>query len=186
MSSQPAPTQDTTIYCAACGHANPSWRTHCEKCTSRLVAADRAAADTYYIGAPPSASATPRERPGCVTLYAALLFLGAAVVAIAGFVVAARVASSNGNVLLSVGALIAIWIIAALYFLLAQGLWQLKNWARIIIIVFQGLGVVANLLAFLLSVGGSSRAANLGSAVGGLIVGGIILYWFSVHGEYFS
>ncbi len=186
MSSQPAPTQDTTIYCAACGHANPSWRTHCEKCTSRLVAADKPGADTYYIGAPPSASATPRERPGCVTLYAALLFLGAAVMAVAGFVVAARVASSNGNVLLSVGALGALWIIAALYFLLARGLWQLKNWARIIIIVVQGLGVVIDFLLLFLSVGGSLRAGNFVSSLGGLVIGGIILYWFSVHGEYFS
>ncbi len=185
MSSQPAPTQDTTIYCAACGHPNPSWRSHCEKCTSQLVARLDRPADTY-TSMPPSVSAAPRERPGCVTLYAALLFLGAALVAIVGFVVAARVASSSGNVALSLAELAGLWIVAALYFLLARGLWRLKNWARIIIIVIQGLGVVVDFLLLCVSVGGSGNAQNLISSLVGLVTGGIILYWFSAHGEYFS
>lgn len=72
MSSQPTLTEGSTIYCSACGHPNPSWRSECEACKTRLAGPMRAEYSRV------------RERPGCVTAYAILLWIAAALIVLGG------------------------------------------------------------------------------------------------------
>jgi len=73
-------------------------------------------------------------------------------------------------------------VIAALYFVIARGLWLLRNWARIAVIVLQGLGVLGSLF----QIPNSSSGLSLIAAVLGLAIGASILFWFASHGEYWN
>lgn len=163
------------IYCSACGHNNPSWRTECEQCKTVLVSPDRIA------------TAKTRERPGCVTAYAILLGIAAGIFAISGIFGGFLMPDAGlGFTLISL-------VIAGLFFLLVRGLWQLKNWARIIIIVLQSLGILGsliqgcNVLNIATSYGfsGEITGAICGTVIG-LGISGYIIYWFATNGEYFS
>ena len=143
-----------------------------------------------------TAYSRPRERPGCVTVYAVLLGIGAGMIALGGIVGGTGLMSASYGSKLAGQAVMAVAIIlATLYFLLARGLWNLKNWARIIVIVTNALGEMSNLLAVIRGFSGSPleaygyqgvpTAAICGSA-GGLMVGAYVLYWFITHREYFD
>jgi hypothetical protein len=67
--------------------------------------------------------------------------------------------------------------LSGLYLAVAVGLWQLKNWARIAVIVLLGLNMLL-LIGLLFS--------GLFPAVIGLVIGGYCVYWFAAHGEYFK
>lgn len=149
-------TQDG-IYCSVCGHLNPSWRSECEKCRAKLSKPGR-----------PVYSRT-HDRPGCVTAYAVLLGIGAGLAGVGGIAYGASEEEFG-----TIGIVI---VVAALEILLAIGLWRLKNWARIIVIVLQSLSMLAGVIGLL--------SGNVVSLVG-LAVGGYILYWFASHGEYFE
>jgi hypothetical protein len=73
-------------------------------------------------------------------------------------------------------------VIAALYFVIARGLWLLRNWARIVVIVLQVLSV----LGILSQLPNNSSGLVLIVAVFGLAIAAYILYWFASHGEYFE
>ena len=66
------------------------------------------------------------ERPGCVTAYAILSWLGAAVYLIAAFVVGIGLASES--VAAGVGLLVCGWLLAAIPIATGVGLWQMKKW----------------------------------------------------------
>lgn len=121
---------------------------------------------------------SPQKRPGCVTAYAILMFTGAGLIAIGGMV-----AVSEGEGLITIIA----FVLAVLYFLLAIGIWRLKNWARIILIIVQSVGLLVNLflLFFALGTRGSPVQSICGQGAG-LLVGGYIINWFWSHGEYFD
>lgn len=179
METQPTSTQSGGIYCSACGYLNPAWRSECEKCRTKLVSPDRPA----YPGS--------RERPGCVTAYVVLLSIGAGLTVLGTIVVGIGMMAESseyagGGVFLIGAAIVA----GVLYFLLARGLWLLRNWARIIVIVMQSLGILGNLLSMLGALGSSEYMSNSASAIcgslGGLALGGYVLYWFASHGEYFG
>jgi len=157
MSSQSTSSQGDLIYCSACGHPNPPWRYECEECKTSLVKPEA------------GGFSRSRERPGCVTAYAILLWIGAVGATLGG--VAAGI--SEGEVLVVLGGLVA----GGLELGLGIGIWRLKNWARIIVMVLQGLGVIVGLISLFMG--------NLISIVS-LAVGGYILYWFASHGEYFD
>lgn len=63
----------------------------------------------------------------------------------------------------------------------------MRNWARIIIIIFQILGVLISLLQISLKIviGGSISAIELTAFIFGLAMAGYVIYWFASHGEYF-
>ncbi|MBN1955977.1 MAG: hypothetical protein JW900_13135 [Anaerolineae bacterium] len=180
MESQPTSTQDG-IYCSACGHFNPSWRSECEQCQTKLVSPGKPAYSPSY------------DRPGCVTAYAVILAIAAGLMVVGGLIGGIVMMSEEGGVLGLVVIVVALGI-AVLYFLLARGLWRLKNWARVVIIVLQSLGIVSGLLQIigLLSVSSSpygSQVDPTGAICGGLVglgLGAYIIYWFASHGEYFS
>ncbi len=118
------------------------------------------------------------ERPGCVTAYAILLGIGAVVSCIAGFLLLAD--SRDG--IQGLSAIVFAAVTAALYLVIARGLWLLRNWARIVVIVLQVLSV----LGILSQLPNNSSGLVLILAVFGLAIAAYILYWFASHGEYFS
>lgn len=171
--------EEKTVYCSSCGHPNPFWRSVCENCQAQLVTPDT----TYAV---PSR----KERPGCITAYAVLLWIGAALVGIGGPIFGFAIASEIGDgVLLSLFiAAVAIGV-AALNVVIGWGLWHLKNWARILVIVLQSLGALSNLASLCLALGVSSgevEPTSLCSTIGGLAVSGYIIYWFASNSEHFS
>jgi hypothetical protein len=183
MESTPVSPNDG-ILCPACGHRNPAGRTECEKCHAKLV--------------PPNMQVDERvldRRPGCVSAYAVLMMIGAFLIAIGSILGGlGLVGKSSGSGVAGLLILVIGPVIAVLYFLVGRGLWLLQNWARIIVMVLQSLGILSNLVSaravFILGFSGSysSQAdlvAGIIRAVVGLAVGGYILYWFGSHGEYF-
>ena len=117
------------------------------------------------------------ERPGCVTAYAILLGIAAVVSCMAGFLL---LFARDG--IQSLSSIVFAAVIAALYFVIARGLWLLRNWARIVVIVLQVLSV----LGILSQLPNNSSGLVLIVAVFGLAIAAYILYWFASHGEYFE
>jgi hypothetical protein len=109
-------TPEKTVYCSSCGHPNLSWRSVCEKCRAQLATPDRPYAPAHW------------ERPGCVTAYAVLLWIGTAIVGIGGPISALAIASETED-----GVLLALFIAAvaigaaALNAVIGWGLWHLKK-----------------------------------------------------------
>ena len=119
------------------------------------------------------------ERPGCVTAYAILLGIAAVVSCMAGFFL---LFANRGDGIQGLSSIVFAAVIAALYFVIARGLWLLRNWARIVVIVLQVLSV----LSILSQLPNNSSGLVLIVAVFGLAIAAYILYWFASHGEYFE
>jgi len=93
------------------------------------------------------------ERPTGVTILAVLAFifaglalLGALGLMFMGGMLAQMVESSGmGTMLAGAGAFVGVVVLicAALYFLVGFGLWKLKNWGRILAIIFVALGLIS-------------------------------------------
>jgi len=182
-SSQPAQTEG--IYCSSCGTFNPDWRTHCERCGAYLMKTGQQA--RKYLP----------ERPGCLTAYAILTWIGAGFSILAGLIFSGLMFTDTD--LIAIGCLVGplVIIFGVLYIFLGLGLWNQKNWARIVVIVLQSLGIAATLfqvcLLVLLSSSygslygyGDSTWLSICSTVIGLAVSGYILYWFATNGDYFG
>lgn len=139
----------------------------------------------------------PQERPGCVTVYAIFLGLGACLMITGGITGGFALMSERGQNYgaAGLGVLVCASGLAFLYGLLAIGLWQLKNWARITIIVLISLSILSSLLSVCIilsgyaSYGNESGAIVAGRIIGaiiGLVISGFIVYWFATNGKYFS
>ena len=127
----------------------------------------------------PAHSGSPK-RPGCVTAYAVFLVIAFAVTALGGII------EAGGHI----SAIFTASVLAVLCFLLVRGLWRLRNWARIIVIVLQSL----MLLSGLRLVYGTLRSYSYisdpipyvtGQFVAAAVVG-YVLYWFASRREYFD
>jgi len=98
------------------------------------------------------------ERPTGVTILAVLCFVFAGLALLAalalmfmGGMLGQMVESSGmGTMLAGAGAIVGVVVLigAALYFLVGFGLWKLKNWGRILAIVFVALGLFSSLSPF--------------------------------------
>jgi hypothetical protein len=82
---------------------------------------------------------------------------------------------------------------AILWFLLARGIWNLKNWARIVVVILQGLGFLGNVLLVILV--GMAYDPKIHSGytwqftcitLPMVVIGTYTLYWFATNGEYFD
>jgi len=157
---------------------------------------------------------TPRQRPGCLTIYAILLGIGGAF-GLLGVILAGLALGLGGDMLketmryvTELGMLsinfsmfwlsLGIGFVAAIINLaLAVGLWNLKNWARITAIVLQAISLLATIVQGVFTV----SAARLASASAGLegvpipilcgvlfgfVVSGYIIFWFIANGELFD
>jgi len=143
------------VICPICGTENPVDATHCTNCRINLKWALKNLTKSSASGGRQASTVRAQggnhrpvraadsafgERPGCVTLYATLLFIGAGLTAITGATsLSGLIAGYFGNLGRGVIQGAGILAIASLEFLLAKGLWQLKNWARITVIVIYSL-----------------------------------------------
>jgi hypothetical protein len=127
---------------------------------------------------PAAPQATAVERPGCVTAYAVLS-------ALAGIFVV-------GLSLATVGEMdsAASWLVSlasgALALIVAPGLWRMRNWARLLVITLQGLGIVVTLLTACQTLQYGAEPVVFVVALVQLIVSGSILWWFAENGYLFD
>jgi hypothetical protein len=124
-----------------------------------------------------------------VTAYAILLGIASGIIGLGGLAVGAVQLGQPGNAGIGLATIVIAVTVGVLYGLLTRGIWRLKNWARVVVIVLQGIACAANLLSACASPGSSSRTASgpaLLSAFVGLAISAVIIYWFASHSEYFS
>ena len=108
------------------------------------------------------------DRPGCITAYAVLLWLGGGLLVLSTLSLFSE--SSTGSAIFS--GLFAIFLIA-----IGIGLWQMQSWGWWLVVIVQSLSVLAALLSL---IGG----AVLYGLASGSISGGI-LYWFFTNRQLF-
>ena len=201
VSAPPGPEKPGVLYCPQCGAQNPATAEICQQCTADL--SDRRTALSAPVGSKTcpncgtpipawqslcdrcraqSEAALPppaQKRPGCVTAYAILQAISAILLAIGGVLYLDSYSAATG--LLTMAS-------AVLSGVVAVGLWRLKNWARILLLILLGLGLAYNGLTSLLAFAGSTELQALACVPGILAfaVSGYIFYWFASHGEYFD
>ncbi|HXE76125.1 MAG TPA: DUF2127 domain-containing protein [Candidatus Xenobia bacterium] len=134
------------------------------------------------------------ERPTGVTILAVLEFISAGALILIGLlllvgggVLGAMSGGGEGSSFMGVlGALgavagIVLIVVSAIPLLVGIGLWKLKNWARVLAIVFSGIGVVSNLFGILGGVS-TGEIVSVSSGVIGLGINVLILwYMFQPH-----
>jgi len=150
------------------------------------------------------------ERPGCVTLYAVMAALAGITALVLG-VLAGLAGGSAVSFLRKIGvslspSVLDIWIwltvgvgvgTATVSLAIAVGLWWMKNWARLGVVVTSVLGVLAILcpsVGFLVALSpffSTSLLATLPTPVWVIPLVGVALmcgaaYWFAVHRELFE
>ena len=178
---QQPPSAPYGIYCNACGQFNHPNAATCVRCNAPLVRPP--GMQSYYT--PPV-----EARPGCVSAYAILLFIAAGLSLIGTLFGGLEGADAASIVVIFAG--------IGLNIALGIGLWQLKEWARVLLLVLLGLGMVGSLLFVLLMAVG---IANLGPldifGIGdyfallifliliGVAVSGYVFYWFAANKKYF-
>ena len=137
-------------------------------------------------------SAAPRTRPGCLTAYALLLLVSAGLAGVG--MVLGGVAQASKDFAVGTALILGGAITAGQIGSLARGLWRLRNWARMVVIVVQGLTVVVYALGVVVSLAGPAvpgiaqfdPVAGLCSAVVGLAISGSILGWFARNRKLFD
>ena|SRR3972149_3337029 len=193
--STPGPVAPLGVYCTACGHFNPAVLRECELCKTKLVVLAN------------TASASPRQRPGCVTAHVILLCFGIGLIGLIGLISISSIMGPSGTGLSDItqGSYFVPFVFllcfiggfASLDLLIVWGLWRLKNWARILVIALHSLGVLGNFISA--CTGLSSRSNNLNltgyptypevtiiTSIVGLVIGGVIIAWYANNGEYFN
>ncbi len=137
------------------------------------------------------------DRPTGVTILAVLDFLGAALflllaaVFVLGFSLLGSVAGQSGDaggeagmaVLMGLGAAAGVifFVIALISLVVGIGLWKLKNWARILTIVFSVLGVLSNLAGTAIPLLTGDPVSAVSSVIGLGVNGLILWYMFQPH-----
>lgn len=157
--------------CPNCNHPNPPSRSICEQCQTPLREVVARAATPEELP----------ERPGCITIFAILLILGAALV------MALTLNSRETDPLIMTGSIVMALLIGVSSVVIVYGLWKQRNWARIGVVILLLLFSLVNVFAGLISLGPYG-----GFGLGALIVllafvglPGLVIYWFARHKEYF-
>jgi len=155
MTNVPQTASVDAIYCSKCGAANASWRSTCEHCGMALLSPATGAAYDTRPG-----------RPGYLTTYAILTWIGAVIVLVGGL---ATMVSEGLLGLLGV-------LSAAVLIVVGLGVWRQREWARISVIVIQGLSILSETIS--LVTGESTGLFEIAISVG-------LIIWFARHGEHF-
>jgi uncharacterized membrane protein (DUF2068 family) len=116
-----------------------------------------------------------RQRPTGVTILAVLYFLGTACLILAGMLLAVGLSFAGTSAdqagatafLAGMGIVGAVlmFIIAGVYGLLGWGLWSLKSWARLVVLIFAFIGLGFGVLSLM----GSMMTMHMGAVVIGLL-----------------
>lgn len=121
--------------------------------------------------APPMAPASS-DRPGCVTVYAVLLIIGALAIVGLGFTIGEPV-------------FLAIFgVLAVANIIIAVGLFQQRNWARVGVIVLMALSILSQLYTAFQGLSSGSSMVVLQSVVG-IVLPIFILSWFYRNKQHF-
>jgi hypothetical protein len=110
------------------------------------------------------------DRPGCVTAYAVLLWLGGSFLLLPALI-QFFVPTGDPSIGVFLGLLAVVQIIAGV------GLWRMQKWGWWLVVVTQSLGVVAALFSLI-------SGLLLNTIVTGVVSGGI-LYWFIENRQMF-
>lgn len=127
------------------------------------------------------------NRPGCVTLYAILLWLGPAGVAAFGLYVVILGETLPDPV---AGRTFLLAAIVMLPFMLLSvlagiGLWRMKAWGWWLVMVLGLLQLGLNVLNFLADLAGGERT-SIGAQLLGFAVAGAVLWWFFANRALFN
>ena len=130
---------------------------------------------------PSTSGNNPPRRPGMVTGLAILIALDAIAEGCGGL--ASAVKSSNSLV----GGVTAIFmsVLIVAMFVLAWGLWQLKNWARIGVIIVIVIGFLLSIPQFITDTSNIPGLLIIVIPLA-LLFRGAIIYWLAVNGKYFN
>lgn len=130
-----------------------------------------------------------RERPGCITAYAILGVLSGILYAIAGGIGGLAVIVDQPDMLLAGGTLMVCGIaLAIIPIVMAVGLWRMRMWAWWLVVILQSLGIGLTLLSLCGSLLQPEATELAGVVVGttvGMLINGIILYWFLTNRDRF-
>jgi hypothetical protein len=156
-----------TAQCPSCGSYNDETAAVCYFCKKPLpVSPERAAKNPSSLPSPSGAGrrrAAGYERPGCVSLYAGFFLLDGILGIIALIASLGNASSFNPSILSSQMAgtgevdpnllrliptywafvLILTMVFSMLNLIVGWGLWRMRNWARVYVMVAQGLGVLS-------------------------------------------
>ncbi|MBI3737418.1 MAG: AtpZ/AtpI family protein, partial [Chloroflexi bacterium] len=186
--------------CVQCGNAAQDVHFDSTLIASTLTKTEQRAAEPVH-NVQQTATQTPipaegLKRPGCVTAYAILLLLGAGLFALVS--ISGGASSSFGSV--GAGTITAIgFVVAAIYVFLAIGLWQLKNWARITVIIFTGLGIAFGMISigtaifaptpnvptYIQGAYGAQKMMGIFINIIGMAINSTLFDWFRKNGKYF-
>jgi hypothetical protein len=132
-----------------------------------------------------------QERPGCVTAYAIFLWFGSVLIALSAiFSFAFAPAKISGGAMVVVLLLGMTLVLAAI----GIGLWQLKNWARITLIVLLSLGILFNSITAITAMVAPENLGDFGNQQAPAIICGFVfglainlwmITWFARNGRYF-
>lgn len=131
-----------------------------------------------------------RERPGCVTVYAVLLWIAGGLYLLGSLLAVLSSLSIDEPALLFLACFVI--LLAAIPIATGYGLWHMKTWAWWVIVILQSFGVIFGLLSMGLtllvsaSFGGMESFSGIGASFLGLIIGGVILYWFITNRQLFG
>jgi hypothetical protein len=199
-----------TVQCPQCGSYNDDSASTCYLCQAPLPgAAGRKPTAEPAPSRPTPAIAREREipdyrRPGCVTVYAAWMFISG-ILGVFFALYLPTFLADNLPILLDPanypagvdpidpetvelmrsfvgGYAIAIFLFSVTGVLIGWGLWTMRNWARVIILVTQGLALIAGIVGLFLSI--ASTNGNLfvcGSYLASLIFPAIVFLWFFLN-----
>jgi hypothetical protein len=134
------------------------------------------------------------ERPTLIKIYIGLSVLGFLIVLVFAFTSfdtvlrmagTGRLSPSSGRLIQPI--FIGIFaVVGLLGFFFLRGLWNLRNWARLVAIGLQSLSVLSGISSVL---GASNRVASGSFQCGqfiGLALSAYFVYWFLSHGDVFN
>ncbi len=134
------------------------------------------------------------ERPIGVTILAVLEFISAGLVLLLGLLLTVGLSAlgamgrggEGGSILgvlaaLGAAAGVFVMILAIIPLAIGIGLWKLKNWARIVVIVFAGLGALGNIVRVIWGLSSGDMVSTVGGIIGLGIQGLILWYMFQPH-----
>jgi Predicted membrane protein (DUF2127). len=193
-----------TVQCPSCGSFNDDTATICYYCKKPLpISPDQSGKIILHAasGTSPASSrrASGYKRPGCISLYSALMFLGGISGFISLFVFLGNTSSANlstvSTQLNDAGAvdpnllkllpvyfgivLIVLFIFSILNLVVGWGLWTMRNWARIYVLASQGLSILTGVPLLFFSIAVSKGNLCIGVMyLLPLAITGYIFLWF--------
>jgi len=126
-----------------------------------------------------------RERPGCITALAILYWVSGAFYVIGGIGAGVLLMVDGGDT--AIWGLLSMFCMGLFAFLpigLGIGLWQMKKWAWWVMVVLQGIGLLATLGNLCLVTVAENIASAIITVISSLVSGAInggIFYWFYMH-----